>query len=70
MSAKFACKSMYMGKTNNGSSKLIYLVNCVKMAPRHIPKNPPIGAPAAKVANPIERSLPVLRGNALARIPS
>lgn len=40
------------------------------MAPMHVPKNAPTGAPAENVAKAIERSLPVLIGNALARMPS
>lgn len=57
-------------KLIKGSSKVIYFVSCVKTAPMHVPKNAPTGAPAENVAKAIERSLPVLIGNALARMPS
>jgi len=45
-----------------------YLVTCVRTLPRTVEKIAPIGAPAEKVANAMEREGP--GGNALARIPS
>ena len=45
-----------------------HLVTCVRTPPRTVEKIAPIGAPAEKVANAIEREGP--GGNALARIPS
>ena len=45
-----------------------HLVNCVRMPPERLQKNPPIAAPAEKVENAMGRKGP--GGNAFARIPS
>jgi hypothetical protein len=55
-------------REENGGAMDIYLEISVSIPPKTVPNAPPIGAPAAKVANAVERARE--GGNARARIPS